>query len=333
MAIGIVSYGLYLPDRIESAGEIAARCDMTVDAVQALGIRQRYLPSDDDQPVTMAVKAAQKALESADDLDPMEVDVVIWTGEEYKDYIAQTPSIRLQEETGCRNAWAFDLVAQSVTLVQGLRVARDLIVGDQSIQTVLLAGGTRNIDLVDCKNSDTRFLIPCSASGGAAVVRRNHGSNVLIDTVFRVDAEMADEVYVPGGGTKIPFSPENLNTAVMYYQTPHPEKVAGYLREQWAGALVDTAVRLKTGNTTKYLALRHLAPQDREKVLNALGLASHQSVDLGDYGHHGTNDPLISLDLGLRQNAVKDGDIVTLLTGGIGFTYAAAAIQWGKQTV
>lgn len=333
MAIGIVSYGLYLPDRIESAEEIAARCGMTVDAVQALGIRQRYLPSDDDQPVSMAVRAAQKALESAGNLDPMDVDVVVWTGEEYKDYIAQTPSIRLQEEIGCRNAWAFDLVAQSVTLIQGLRVARDLIAGDESIQTVLLAGGTRNIDLVDCENPDTRFLIPCSASGGTVIVRRNHDRNVLLDTVFRVDSEMADEVYVPGGGTEIPFSPENLNTAVMYYQTPRPEKVAGYLGKQWAEALGDTAMRLKTGRRTGYLALRQLAPLDREKVLDALGLASHQSVDLGDYGHHGTNDPLLSLDLGLRHQAVKDGDIVTLLTGGIGFTYAAAAIQWGKQPV
>ena len=154
MTVGIVSYGLYLPENKESADQIAAQCGMTVDEVRALGIRQRCLPSKEDQPVPMAVKAAQKALESADSLDPMDVDVVIWTGEEYKDYIAQTPSIRLQEEMGCRNAWAFDLVAQSVTLIQGLRLARDLIAGDDSIQTVLLAGGTRNIDLVGPKNPD-----------------------------------------------------------------------------------------------------------------------------------------------------------------------------------
>ena len=45
--------------------------------------------------------------------------MVIWTGEEYKDYIAQTAAIRLQEETECRNAWAFDLVGQGVTTIQG----------------------------------------------------------------------------------------------------------------------------------------------------------------------------------------------------------------------
>lgn len=331
MTIGIVSYGLYLPDRVQSADQIAKISGLSTDEVNRLGIKQRYLPADDDQPVPMALKAAQKALASAGDLDPLAVDVVIWTGEEYKDYIAQTPSIRLQEEIGCQNAWAFDLVAQSVTLIQGLRMARDLIAGDSSIQTVLLAGGTRNIDLVDGRNIDTRFLLPCSASGGAVIVQRDYGRNTLLDTVFQVDAEMADEVYVPGGGTEIPFNAENLNSDAMYFQTPRPEKVAGYLKQRWAAALGETAARLKTGGKTGYLALRHLAPLDREKVLTELGLEAHQSANLENHGHHGTNDPLISLDMGIRQNVVKDGDIVTLLTGGIGFTYAAASIRWGEQ--
>ncbi len=329
MTIGIVSYGIYLPDEIESAEQIAARSGMTVEALHELGIKQRHAPSDEDQPVVMALKAANKAFTFANGLKPEDVDVVIWTGEEYKDYIAQTPSIRLQEESGCKNAWAFDLVAQSVTLIQGLRLAQDLIVGDENIHTVLLAGGTRNIDLVDCSNPDTRFLISSSASGGAVIVRRDHDRNPLLGTAFLVHSEMADEVYVPGGGTENPFSPENLNTDIMYYQTPHPGMVATYLEQRWAAALCDTVKRLPEKVKTDYLALRHLSPGDRQKVLARLDLKPEQSATLENYGHHGTNDPIISLDLGIKEKAVKDGSRVTMLSGGIGFTYAAASIRWG----
>lgn len=329
MTLGIVSYGLYLPEGLEPADQIAARWGIDVNTLYDLGIKQRYVPSKEDQPVVMAVKAARRALASAGGLGPEEVDVVIWTGEEYKDYIAQTPSIRLQEETGCKNAWAFDLVAQGVTLIQGLRVARDLIASDENVHTVLLAGGTRNIDLVDGANPDTRFLMASSASGGAVIVRRDHPRNLVLGTAFLVHPHMADEVYVPGGGTQIPFRPENLNTPVMFYQTPHPGKVADYLEQHWAKALCDTAKQLPGGGRTDCLALRHLSTGDRQKVLEGLNLEPEQCPILEYYGHHGTNDTIISLDLGIKQKTVKDGTLVTMLTGGIGFTYAAASIRWG----
>lgn len=329
MAVGLVSYGLYLPEGIETAEQMSARCGLTLEELHALGIRQRHLPADEDQPVVMAVKAARKAFETAGDMDPMAVDVVIWTGEEYKDYIAQTPSIRLQEEVGCKKAWAFDLVGQSVTLIQGLKVARDLMAGDTTIRTVLLAGGTRNIDLVKRDNPDTRFLLPCSASGGALILRRGHDRNILLDTAFLVHPDMADEVFVPGGGTEFPFSPDNLNSDSMFFQARHPEKVAAYLERRWAAALCETAGKLQSAPDIGYLALRHLTPSDRKKVLGVLGTDPHLSAELDNFGHHGTNDPLISLDLGLKRKAVRQGTIVTMLNGGIGFTYAAAALRWG----
>ena len=243
MDIGIVSYGLYTPETFETASDLSAKSGLSLEEVKELGIERKCLPSREDQPVNMAVKAANQALERAGDVKPEDIDMVIWTGEEYKDYIAQTASIRLQEETGCKNAWAFDLVGQNVTSIQGLRVARDFILGDESVHTILLAGGTRNVDLVDPVNPDTRFLLASSASGGAMILKRNHPRNRLIQTAFTIDHEMADEVYVPGGGTEIPFAPDNLDSKIMFYQTPRPKVVSDYLAERWVPALAKRARR------------------------------------------------------------------------------------------
>ncbi|MCP4667048.1 MAG: hypothetical protein GY849_11855, partial [Deltaproteobacteria bacterium] len=207
-----------------------------------------------------------------------DVDVVIWTGEEYKDYIAQTASIRLQEEVGCRKAWAFDLVAQGVTSIQGLRIAGDLIFGDDTVDTVLLAGGTRNVDLVDYTNPDTHFLLASSASGGAILLQRDHDKNHVLHTAFMVDPEMSDEVFVPGGGTEIPFSPENLDSDSMYFQAAHPDKVRDYLDRRWTQALTETVRKLLPDRAPDYLALRHLTPADRTAVLNGLGMQPDQSA-------------------------------------------------------
>jgi len=329
--IGIVSYGIYLPGQVETSEEVAERAGLGVEEILALGIRRKCRPSEEDQPIPMAVKAAKQAFERAGGVRPEEVDLVLWTGEEYKDYIAQTASIRVQEEAGCRNAWAFDLVDQGITTLLGLRVARDMMIGDQDINTVLLAGGTRNVDLVDYTNPNTRWLLPASASGGAVLLRRGYPANRLQETAFLIDPEMADEVYVPGGGTVHPFSAENLGTKIMYYQTPHPGIVSVYLSLRFIKRLTEVIRKsVGAGKSVDYLALRHLSPGDRKEVLSELNLSSDQSESLEDVGSHGTNDPLISLDLALKKGTISDGARVVLASSGIGFSYAAAAIRWGK---
>ena len=330
--IGIVSYGIYLPDQVETPEEIAAQAGLTPEEVVALGIRRKCRPSDEDQPIPMAVKAAKQAFERAGDVRPEEVDLVLWTGEEYKDYIAQTASIRVQEEAGCRNAWAFDLVDQGITTILGLRVARDMMIGDRSIKTVLLAGGTRNVDLVDYSNPNTRWMLPFSASGGAVLLRLGHPANLLQETVFLIDPEMADEVYVPGGGTVHPFNRDNLGTKIMYYDTPNFESVSRYLKSRFPKRLIEVIRNVaESGESPNYLALRHLHPRDRKQVLRELRLSPEQSESLEEVGCHGTNDPLISLDLALKKGRISDGARVVLASAGIGFSYAAAVILWGRK--
>ena len=305
--MGLVSYGLYLPEHYETAESLAARAGMSIEECTALGIERRYVPSQSDHPVPMAKQAAEQAFERAGKVTPEQVDLVLWAGEEYKDYIAQTASIRLQEEMGCRNAWAFDLVGQGVTSIQALRLAHDMIVGDQTVHTVLVAGGTRNIDLVDPGNPHTRFLLPSSASGSAMIVKRGYKNNRLLSTAFIVDAAMADEVYVPGGGTEHPFSPDNLDSPMRYFHTPNPEKTAAYLADRWPQALAGVVNKALGGQPVDYLALRHLSNAHRLQVLDLLGISEDRSASLSQYGHHGPNDAVLSLHLGLEQGCVQEG--------------------------
>jgi 3-oxoacyl-[acyl-carrier-protein] synthase-3 len=333
--LGLMSYGIYLPPDFETAERISARSGLDPQQLLAeWGIEKKIIPGPQDQPVSMAVKAAREALRRAENLRPEEIDVVIWTGEEYKDYIAQTASIRIQEEVGAYQAWAFDLIGQGVTSLVGLRIAQDLMFGDPSVRTVLLAGGTRNLDLVDYANPDTRWMLAASASGTAMVLRRGHPRNRLLGTAFSVDPEMADEVFVPGGGTVRPFSPEILNTAAMSFQIARPHEMEVYLAERLAPQLVGLIKRTLAqagfaGQDPDYLALRHLRPPERARVLEGLRLRGEATDALADMGHHGPNDVIISLDRGLKREVVKDGSRVVMAAAGIGFTYAAALIQWG----
>ena len=332
--LGLLSYGIYLPPGFETAEMISARSGLSPQQlILEWGVEKKCLPGPQDQPVSMAVKAAREALRRARDLCPEEIDVVIWTGEEYKDYIAQTASIRIQEEVGAHQAWAFDLIGQGVTSLVGLRTAQDLMIGDPSVRTVLLAGGTRNIDLVDCTNPHTRWMLAASASGTAMVLRRGHPQNRLLATAFLVDPDMADQVYVPGGGTVHPFGPETLSSEMTHFQVNDPEAVQGYFSSRLPGRLVEVVQNAMakagfTGEAPDYLALRHLPPRERNQVIAALGIRGENSEALTDVGHHGPNDVIISLDRAIQRGVVRAGSRVVLAAAGIGFTYAAACLQW-----
>ena len=99
---------------------------------------------------------------------------------------------------------------------------------------------------------------------------------------------------------------------------------------QLGGVIQRTMVQAGfSGAVPDYLALRHLRPKERTRILEGLRLRAECSDDLANLGHHGPNDVLLSLDRGLKRGVVKDGSLVLLASAGIGFTYAAALIQWG----
>ena len=128
-----------------------------------------------------------------------------------------------------------------------------------------------------------------------------------------------------------PFSPENLGTKIMYYHTPNSQTVFTYLSFRFVKRLIEVIrSAAEAGKSLDYVALRHLQPRDREQVLRELNLSPEQSVSLEEVGYHGTNDSLVSLDLALREGRISDGARVVLASAGIGFSYAAAVIRWGR---
>jgi 3-oxoacyl-[acyl-carrier-protein] synthase-3 len=63
--------------------------------------------------------------------------------------------------------------------------------------------------------------------------------------------------------------------------------------------------------------------------LEELNISPEKTTYLDEYGHIGQNDQIISLEIGLKNNKVKDGDIIVMVGAGLGFVWASSVIQWG----
>jgi 3-oxoacyl-[acyl-carrier-protein] synthase-3 len=331
--IGMTGLGVYLPEGRIDAKEIAAASGLPEWVVRdKLGINAKPRPGPDDHPTAMGVRAAQCALEQAG-IAPTEVDVVISITEEYKEYPVWTAGIKLAHDLGASRAYAYDLGQKCGTGVLALKQARDLIRADESVNTVLVAGGYRNGDLIDFQDPNVRFMYNLGAGGAAAVVQRGADRNELLEAAIRTDGSFSLDVLVPVGGTKEPLTRANVDRYRLQVADPQgmKERLEQTSLDNFVAVVREAASRSGADlEDVSYLAALHVKRSAHEYLLRELGLAPEQSLYLEEYGHLGQVDQFLSLQLAQESGKLRRGDLVVLVAAGVGYVWNALCLRWGE---
>ncbi|AEH51317.1 3-oxoacyl-ACP synthase [Pseudothermotoga thermarum] len=332
--VGILSIGTYLPSRFLTAKELAEQTGIPEQViVEKMGIKKKYIPGPNDTTSFMGIMAAREAIKRAE-IDPKEIDVVIWNGAQHKDYPCWLASTKVAYEIGATKAWTFDMEAMCGSMIVGLQVARSLMLSEKDINTVILVSGYRNVDLVNAKNKATSFMFDIGTSGSAAIIRKNLGKNVILGISNIVDGSFAEDCIIPVGGTKKwPMVPEDLEN--YFFQIKDPESFKERLSSVTLKNfyfVIDDALR-KSNLSRKdidYLAILHFKRSAHYEVLKELGLDESKTTYLEEYGHMGQNDQIFSIEEGLKSGKIKEGSVVVLVGAGVGWTWNAAVVRWGK---
>lgn len=326
MVISLARAAVWLPPDREEASAIAEAAGIPLDVVRdKMGIKRKCRARADMHPSEMAVRAARLALR---DIDPDSIDLLIWTGSEYKDYPVWSAGIYVQEQLGLRRAWAFDLAARCSSNVVGLHVARSMMTADPRISRVLLCGGHRTGDLANYRDPNSRFLYSL-ADGGAALVLDREGDNPILGASVITDGRFSEDVIIPGGGTR-KTNRDNLSHDETYLTVPH----IAAMRERLGAVSQQNFVKVirEAAGTTPidYLALLHIKRSAHDALLQDLALKPSQSIYLDQFGHFGAPDQVLSLGLAEKDQLLKPGAHVVLASAGIGYTWSALALQWNR---
>lgn len=334
--IGIVGYGLYFPSRKMTAKEIAkaTKGSWTEEAIiEKLGIEEKFLPGKEDGTQEMGVHAANDALKHTG-TDPKDIDLLLSIGEEWKEYPLTTSGIYIQEQIGATNAWAIDVQQRCCSTISAMKMAKDMMMADEQIKTVMIAGGYRNGDFVDFTDQTMSMMYNLSAAGGALILKKGHDKNILLGSHVMTDGSMARDAGVVYGGTENPITCNNVNKAYQSLTLMNPEHMKSRLNEvsmdNWMFC-IDEALR-KSAMQRKnidYLAVLHFKRSMYHVILEQLSLTTNQSVYLSKYGHAGQIDQIISLHEGLKTGRVKRGSVIAMIAAGIGYAWAANIIHWG----
>ena len=334
--VGIVGTGVYLPKKIMTAAEIAAATGgiWSEDAVRSkLGINQKYIAGPEEGTQEMGALAAIKCLEKTG-VDPREIDLILCMGEEWKEYPLTTSALYIQDRIGAVNAWGIDVQNRCCTCVSAMKIARDMMVADETINTVLIAGGYRNGDFVDYTDKDMSMMFNLSCGGGAILLKKNYGKNLLLGSKIIADGSLSRTAGVEIGGIAKPFTPDNVEEGYRSLRLLDAKKMKDRLNivsmPNWYKCIDESL--LQAGLERKdidYLDILHIKRSGHRGMLADLGLTEEQSIYLEDFGHIGQVDQILSLELALEQGKVKPGSVVCMIAAGIGYVWSANIIRWG----
>ena len=334
--VGIVGTGIYLPKKKMTAADIAKRTngEWTESAViEKLGIKTIHVPNEDEGTQAMAVLAAQDALKNTG-IDAKDIDVILDIGEEWKEYPLTTSALYVQGQIGAVNAWGIDIQNRCSTGVSAFKMAKDMLIADPDIDTIMIVGGYRNGDFVDFTDKNMSMMFNLSAGAGALILKKNYRKNALLGSHIIADGTLARTAGVEIGGTKNPITKDNLDEAYTSLRLMEPKKMKDRLNEvsvsNWF-TCIDKA--LEKSNMTReaidYLAILHIKRSGHDGMLKALGLKENQTIYLEDHGHIGQIDQILSLHKALEQGKVIDGSVVCMIAAGIGYVWGASIVKWG----
>jgi 3-oxoacyl-[acyl-carrier-protein] synthase-3 len=325
---------MYLPELVLTAADIAQQSGLPEWVVRdKLGIIEKRMAGPDDHPNQMAVWAAQECLSKCQ-IPPEEIDLVICTTEEWKEYLQWTAGIDLAYEIGATKAWGIDLHMRCCTTIGALKMARDMMIADPEITTVLIGGGYRTGDLVDLRNNRTSFAFNIGAGAGAILLRRNWPRNHVLGSHLMTDGSMSRHVVIPASGT-IQFPTDQAVAAGLFYvDLVEPEAMKNRLNafsmDNWMHC-IDEALR-KSGHSRDeigFLNMILVKPSAYRDMLQRLGLNEEQGVYNTRFGHIGEQDSIINMIEGKRQERLQDGDLMIIVAAGVGYVWGAACVKWG----
>jgi len=330
--VGIRSVGSYVPDGIRDSVYISEASGIPEPVIrEKFGIKQVHKAGPEDTVSAMGVKASLRALE---DISPDELDMVVYCGSEYKDFYMFNCAARIKEDIGAKNAVAFEIHSLCSAGVYSLKILKAMMLQDESLRKVLLVSSSKEGDLINYKDTDSRFMFNFGDGAAAVVLERDLGRNVILESSMIVDGQFSTDVYVPGIGCVnrdkidvMSFEDRHLRVRDLQDMKTRldPVTLDNFCK------VMDQAVE-RSGYTNADVGF--VAPICMKKsmlvgLLNHFNLTEEKSFLLEDYGHCQSADCFLSIEEGLRHGRLKDGDLVVTIAAGTGYSWASTAIKWG----
>ncbi|EPY7711481.1 3-oxoacyl-ACP synthase [Bacillus cereus group sp. Bc002] len=331
MNIGIEATGVFFPKDVETAADLSKKTGIPEHIIiEKFGLYEKHVADETMHASDLAIAAAKPILSQ---VDPQSIDVVIYFGSPHKDYHVWSSAPKIQHELGLKNAYAFEIMNVSSCFPIALKVAKDMLYSDNSIENILLVGGCKESQIVDYDNPRSRFMFNFADGGSAALVKKDASNGEILGSAIITDGSFHEDVRIPAGGSKQVASYDTVKNRQHYIDVIDPNSMKERL-DRVSIPNFDKVIRealRKSGLTPKDIKVLlplHTKRSMLIELIQGLGLEEEQVVYLDHYGHMSALDPCIGLHFANEQGKLQAGDIAVVVSAGTGYTWAATVIRW-----
>jgi 3-oxoacyl-[acyl-carrier-protein] synthase-3 len=322
----IIGWGMCAPQRVVTNEDLAKTLDTSDEWIrERTGICQRHLVSDGETTASMAIQAAQRALQVAD-ADPREIDLVI-VATTTPDHVFPSTACQVQDALGARHAGAFDLSAACSGFVYALAMGHQAIASGEHRQ-VLVVGADALSTRLDWQDRGTCILFGDGA--GAVLLRTTDDESGVMATVLGADGSGGELLKIPAGGCAVPTTHETVAQGL------HFLRMDGRLVYRFASSVLAEATEQVAKKAGWEMAdVDRVIPHQAnvriiESAAKRLGLPMERFVvNLQEYGNTSAASVPIALCEAVEAGNIHPGDQLVMVGFGAGLTWAAAAVKWG----
>ena len=312
----ITGTGSYLPERVVTNAEFAARLDTTDAWIrERTGIERRHIAEQSQASSDLALHASQRALQSAG-ISADQLDLIV-VATSTPDHVFPSTACLLQAKLGVKGSAAFDVQAVCSGFVYGLATA-DSFIKNKMARNALVVGAEVFSRILDWNDRGTCVLF---GDGAGAVVLASAERPGIHASVLRADGSHAGMLSVPGnvcGGAIVGSPFLQMNGQAVF---------------KFAVKVLDESARETVAAAGMQLTdIDWLIPhQANVRILDAtarkLGLPPEKLVVT--VGHHGNTSAAsvpLALDEFVRAGRIRPGQRLLLQGVGGGFTWGSSLV-------
>ncbi|HEY0305459.1 MAG TPA: beta-ketoacyl-ACP synthase III [Longimicrobiales bacterium] len=323
--IEIAATGRVLPDNVVTNFDLAKMVDTNDEWIrQRTGIVERRIAPKEMGAADMGVGASLIAMERAG-VAPGEIDLIV-VSTATPDRLLPSTACDIQAVLGAKNAAAYDVSAACTGFIYALEIAEGHIAAGRS-EIALVISAEKMSGIVDWTDRSTCVLFGDGA--GAAIVKKAENGRGMLSSFIRSDGTLAELLWRPGGGVKMPFDVAVLDEKSHLVKMAGSEVFKAAVRSMAEAA--DQAL-MRAGLTGDDIDL--LIPhQANIRIIEATAKYAKIPmekvfVNVDRYGNMSSATVPIALDEAVEQGRIKKGDNILLVAFGAGFTWGASVLRW-----